>query len=265
MATAEDDDEINAGGNEDDEQASQNLLEKQLWKEVELDLSLKLIENKTKVKKIDFPVVEEDESNHPTLVKDVQDLTIHLVNELSCPEMLPHRQFEELRFQNRQRLETLPETERLDNMEKLLYEMECNRIEYELAELNRCRIRKLSKFPQYFLEKQKEMLSEEEILFARSYLKLKKSYLSDVCLGRLPDVFQSPDRELQSEPFTSVDAEDSIIPTPNLRTFVVFKALKDLGGEIYPGTYVGVNQTYACPYILIRQHLMDGDVRLLCE
>jgi len=174
-----------------------------------------------------------------------------LLNEMACPELLPYRLFETLKEKSKEQLDKALSAEG-DTLEKMIYEMDSNRIEFELVSLNRIRLQKISKYPRYFLLTQAPRMSNEEVAFAESFIKLRRDYISEAFLDKMPESFQ--DMEFQDN--------NETYPQPNPRTFVIFRANKDLG-QLYPGEMVMKNQTYACPYSMIQQHVLDGDVQLL--
>ncbi len=127
------------------------------------------------------------------------------MNELISPDLLPFQMFEELKIAIQTRLDEIAQVE--NPIERSLLEMDVNRWEFELVLLNRTRIQKVSKFPQFFLKQQAESLSIVEEEFAHQFSTLRRQYLIKAA-------------GLEQEDF---DLLDENYPMPNMNEYVLFR------------------------------------------
>lgn len=189
-------------------------------------------------------------------------------NEIISPDLLPSQLFDHLKVKVDQVKSDLFDCEADDEdeknpLERTILEMDAKRWEYELVLLNRTRIQKIAKYASYFLKHRTGEMSIVERDFAEEYSKLRQDYMQAACLSHLP--LQSRDLEEQRMG-GSIDLLQDLYAQPDFSKHVVFRALKDLGSEVFPGSedkIVLEDTTWTCPYEDIKRFVDEGDVLLM--
>lgn len=204
--------------------------------------------------------VEEEFVAESTGEAKYRQLALLLQNELAAPDLLPSRLFHELQ-------ERLAEVkgelfEKQDALERAILEMDLKRWEYELVSLNRARIRKLAKYPSYFLDQQESCMSLVEREFAEEFRALRNEYMDAVLLAHLPAQLQ----QLEQQPMPNGQVQRELYAQPEVHKFVMFRALRDLPDLVFATTgdaSVTANSSWSCPYSQIQKHVRNGDALLL--
>ena len=236
-----------------------------LWQEVskELPANSRAIQQLLGKKLASHEEEEEEEGNYGLLdetgskaaARDAQDLSHMLLSEINAPDLMPYRLFERLKGRTRAAMDmALSNDSSLSALEKAICEMDANRFEFELVNMNRTRLKKIAKYSTYFLRNDMDRMSHEEIDFARQHEQLLESHFRSSFLDRLPVEFS----DLRNQ------NEEEVYPKPDLRSFVIFNSPEIALGQLVPGEEgVGIGQTFAGPYNLVKEHLLRNEVNLV--
>lgn len=140
------------------------------------------------------------------------------------------------------------------------------RMRYVLRDYLRIRLRKLTQYPQHYLEEpHSSVLSESERAFLKEYWSLKKEFFENRLLGALP---QGKLRSL-----TEPTEQGAIIRRPPMDRHVFAKIVGDVGTISPPLSYsqdsagsqeplmLVTGATYLLRYSLVRKFLMDPEMQ----
>ncbi|KAI7870784.1 hypothetical protein BDF14DRAFT_1769737 [Spinellus fusiger] len=194
----------------------------------------------------------------------VKALTEAWINERNAPELLTYKRrlVESLLDKIREKMDTVLDTVNVDPKDKfiqLVYETEVERVRYTVKSYLRTRLSKIERFTLQLLRSPnyEEIISPQEIIYARSYQELLESSNHEAFIKLMP-----PSQQRQDE----VNGEISMVVTPNLEAPVFCRVLQDT-----QRIDLSVNETVdfdkgdivLLRYRVIKDLLADGLVELI--
>lgn len=126
----------------------------------------------------------------------------------------------------------------------------------------RTRILKIEKYGMHCLDNDEivERLSEQELHYAKGYVKLMANHLNETVAQKLPEAFNDIWRQ------SSANVTKDMLPAPDLGRHVFARILKDLGSvQVYDdGSTADLEKgdLYILRYNMLRQFLDEGAVQL---
>ncbi|KAI8380377.1 hypothetical protein BD560DRAFT_347560 [Blakeslea trispora] len=191
-------------------------------------------------------------------------LTTAWSNERNAPEILPYERglVEFLLETVEQQVEKVMEDmeNHVENkFESMVYQTEIERVKYVIKSYLRCRLFKIEKFTLHLLRlpNLKELLSHQEIIYARSYQELMESHYHHTFLHQLPRTQQKQDEVIQ---------DMSMVVEPNLDAPVFCRVLTNVGHVVIgqsDSVLFEVGDIYILRYSDVQQHLKDKKVKLI--
>ncbi|XP_063709465.1 DNA replication complex GINS protein SLD5 [Culicoides brevitarsis] len=203
---------------------------------------------------------EDDDEEHITAEKVLENISLAWQNERLSPELLPHcSDMVELMLGQIAHMEENLQTLDPNDFRSIMHKMELERIRYTLASYLRCRLKKIEEFTGHILEEEstrsdvEKRLSSSELVFAKGYHEITENHLFQVATRHMPSNMQQNDNKLR-------------IVKPNLMSHVVVKVNSET-----PATIVGTNDEeidlapgslHLLPYQLISELLIKGSVSM---
>ncbi|KAK9838765.1 hypothetical protein WJX74_002924 [Apatococcus lobatus] len=160
---------------------------------------------------------------------DVSIIKQALISEQVCPEILQYQEdlVQRLESQISNQEATIQELNKHAEQDllKMIYTVEVQRVKYSLRCYLRARLKKLEQHVMHCLDdpEVKERLSEKEVKYAEDYFLLLGQHISTNVLSAMPQDFKGLLRQ------SSVSDANDTLARPNLDTHVFCKVLEDQG------------------------------------
>ncbi|ORX46805.1 GINS complex, Sld5 component [Hesseltinella vesiculosa] len=201
------------------------------------------------------------------LEDNVLELTKVWMNERNAPELLPYRKqlvdFLIERIEDQAGLVMDHMSSNLENkFISMLFQTEMERIRYLIKSYLRTRLHKIEKYTLELLRRPdyQELMSAQEIAYARRYQELLETYNHDSFLHHLP-----PTQHKQDE----MHGDLNMVVTANLEAPVFCRVLDDVGvhqwmvNDTEESTEMDKGGTYIIRYRAIKELLQEGRVQLI--
>ncbi|KAI8067761.1 hypothetical protein BC940DRAFT_273699 [Gongronella butleri] len=198
---------------------------------------------------------------------DILALTRVWMNERHAPELLPyHKHLVDALIEKTEDQAGLVMDHMSSNLENkfvsMLYQTEIERIRYLIKSYLRTRLHKIETYTLELLRRPdlQDIMSEQEIAFARRYQELVEAYNHDSFLHHLP-----PTQHKQDERTDELD----MVVTANLEAPVFCRVLEDIGtvqwmvDDTEETTELDKGNTFIIRYQAIKDLLQEGRVQLI--
>ncbi|KAI8078268.1 uncharacterized protein B0P05DRAFT_470691 [Gilbertella persicaria] len=191
-----------------------------------------------------------------------EELTTAWLNERNAPEVLPYeRTLVEFLIETIERQAIMEDMENhVENkFESMVYQTEIERIKYVVKSYLRCRLFKIEKFTLHLLRQPnlRDILSHQEIIYARRYQELIESHYHHTFLHQLPRTQQKQDEVIQ---------DMSMVVEPNLDAPVFCRVLSNIGHvEIGQSDSVlfEMGDIYILRYSDVQHYLKENKIKLI--
>ncbi|KAI7904921.1 uncharacterized protein BX663DRAFT_501044 [Cokeromyces recurvatus] len=193
----------------------------------------------------------------------IAEMTQVWIDERNAPEILPYEHslveplIEAIESQTEKIIEDM-ENNTTNSFESMVYQTEVERIKYLLKSYLRVRLFKIEKLTLYILRQPnlREILSPQEIDYARRYQELVESHNHKTFLHQLPR-----SQHKQDEVFVDM----SMVVEPNLNAPVFCQILDNIGHVEIDGDNVlfELRDIYILRYNDIRSYLREKKVKLI--
>lgn len=191
--------------------------------------------------------------------KNIPQLTEVWMNERNAPELLPYERslVEPLIAAIEKQAEFVMDQVE-DKFAGMIYQTEIERIKFLLKSYLRVRLSKIEKYTLYILrqENSDELLSPQEVIYARRYQELIEAHNHDSFLHQLPKIQHRQDE---------VAGDLNMVVEPNFDTPVFVKVIQTLGHVQIKEDEVlfEKDDIIFLRYNDVKRYLRDGKVRLV--